>query len=209
MKSVRLKLARGTVDVLILIERLQVTNEYGTEKTSSLGRRVLEELYKASRAPARLYEFIRRGDHVSALPICEPKRPVTPKPAKKGSPGIGFEDAILELMGTGDEPEEGILGPLLCLARAGIKTFNSCQGHAGREGHTEPVIWFHGDENEGRRAYKIAQEAGWLVDRVSRVYYSRQGEGVEYWEIVFRRGAGFVSMPDCVRIEDAFARPRT
>jgi hypothetical protein len=40
-----------------------------TTKQTELGQRVLEELYKASQAPARRYEFVRDGHHISARAI--------------------------------------------------------------------------------------------------------------------------------------------
>lgn len=46
-----------------------MSNVTGTDKQTELGRRVLEELYKASQAPARRYEFVRDGHHISARAI--------------------------------------------------------------------------------------------------------------------------------------------
>ena len=43
-------------------------------KTTALGRRALAELYNASQAPARRYEFVRDGDHVTARPIGDSRR---------------------------------------------------------------------------------------------------------------------------------------
>ncbi|MDA8120846.1 MAG: hypothetical protein M0Z85_12605 [Gammaproteobacteria bacterium] len=40
-----------------------------TTKQTELGQRVLEELYKASQAPARRYEFVRDGHRISARAI--------------------------------------------------------------------------------------------------------------------------------------------
>ena len=56
-----------------------MSNTARTVKQTELGRRVLEELYKASQAPARRYEFVRDGHHISARAIGGEVRPRSKK----------------------------------------------------------------------------------------------------------------------------------
>ena len=90
-----------------------------------------------------------------------------------------------------DALDDGIIGVVKVLMAAGVETFNSCQGGGPAFGHAHmmPVVSFKGDEDAGRRAERIATEAGYQVFQLARIEYERQGERHEYWELQFVMGA--------------------
>ena len=53
------------------IEKREAEQGRPSSKTTALGQHVLKELYKASQAPTRRYEFVRDGHHVFARRICQ------------------------------------------------------------------------------------------------------------------------------------------
>lgn len=83
--------------------------------------------------------------------------------------------------------DPGIRRAVLVLRRAGIETFESCQGG---EGHafTVPSIKFHGNAWAGYRAFAIAMENGLPVARLQMVWDEIDGhlQG-PWWEITFSR----------------------
>jgi hypothetical protein len=81
--------------------------------------------------------------------------------------------------------EDGIKKAVYTLERAGVETYESCQGG---EGHAfpEPTVRFHGDQGEGLRALNVALQAGLKVSELRRVWTVIDGEAVEpSWEMTF------------------------
>ncbi len=69
------------------------------------------------------------------------------------------------------------------LFRAGIETFESCQGGNGHA-YPEPTIRFHGDRVEGLHAFTIAMRGGLKVAALRRIYDVLDGELTgPYWEM--------------------------
>lgn len=67
----------------------------------------------------------------------------------------------------------------------GVETFESCEG---TEGHCypEPTIRFHGQPEEGFRAYAAAMERGLPVSALRRVWLVVDGElSGPCWEMTF------------------------
>jgi hypothetical protein len=79
----------------------------------------------------------------------------------------------------------GIREAVLVLRRAGVETFESCEGGKGHA-FEAPTIKFHGDAWAGYKAFAVAMENGLAVRRVQRAYgvVNGQLEG-PWWEIVF------------------------
>ena len=95
-----------------------------------------------------------------------------------------------------DEIDEGILGVVKVLHAAGVETFSSCQGGGPAFAHAYiwPTVSFYGDDAEGERAEKIATGAGFLVRRVNRVWFTRDGERFgPTWEMQFVSGAAWIA----------------
>ena len=114
-----------------------------------------------------------------------------------------MQDKLIEA-----EIDDGILGVVLVLNDAGVKTFSSCQGGGYECGHgyLRPIVCFDGDDSEGERAEKIATDAGYQVFQVQRVWYTRDGERVgPFWEMEFVAGAACRAPKDraAVRAHDA------
>ena len=86
--------------------------------------------------------------------------------------------------------DQGIREAVLILRRAGIETFESCQGGKGHA-FDEPTIKFNGDSWAGYRAFAVAMENGLKVRRIQRAYGVVDGqlEG-PWWEIVFYTTTG-------------------
>lgn len=87
-----------------------------------------------------------------------------------------------------DEIDFGIRGPLRVLNDAGFETFSSCEGGGYWRGHgyLRPIICFNGDDNEGPKALKVIEDAGYIVFQLNRVYFK---EGPSYWQLEFVGGA--------------------
>ena len=114
-----------------------------------------------------------------------------------------MQDKLIEA-----EIDDGILGVVLVLNDAGVKTFSSCQGggYGWGHGYLRPIVCFDGDDSEGERAEKIATDAGYQVFPVQRVWYTRDGERVgPFWEMEFVAGAACRAPKDraTVRAHDA------
>ena len=114
-----------------------------------------------------------------------------------------MQDKLIEA-----EIDDGILGVVLVLNDAGVKTFSSCQGggYGWGHGYLRPIVCFDGDDSEGERAEKIATDAGYQVFQVQRVWYTRDGERVgPFWEMEFVAGAACRAPKDraAVRAHDA------
>jgi hypothetical protein len=81
--------------------------------------------------------------------------------------------------------DPGIREAVLILRRAGIETFESCEGGAGHA-FDVPTIRFNGDAWAGYKAFGVAMENGLPVECIQRVHSVVNGqlEG-PWWEIVF------------------------
>ncbi len=86
--------------------------------------------------------------------------------------------------------DAGIRHAVLVLRRAGIETFESCEGGDGHA-FPEPTIKFSGSAWEGYRAFTVAMENGLPVARVQMVWHEvdKQLHG-PWWEMVFSRTMG-------------------
>jgi hypothetical protein len=91
-----------------------------------------------------------------------------------------------------DMVDDGIIGVVRLLRDAGVHTYSSCQGGGYLLGHGYllPTVCFEGDDEEGERAEKIADGAGYQVRQISRTWYTRDGERMgPFWELQFVMGA--------------------
>src|SRR5947209_3277245 len=87
--------------------------------------------------------------------------------------------------------DAGIRPYVEILDRAGVETFESCQGGRPEHCYPEPAIRFHGDRTEGFRALAVAVQHGLPVRAVRRFWQvDRQGEPHgPYWELAFWEAA--------------------
>ena len=103
------------------------------------------------------------------------------RPPPSGSAGAALE-AKMEFDSTLDP---GIKKAVEILVKAGIETFESCQGGQGHA-YPEPTVRFHGDRSEGFRALAAALAAGLPVSDLRRVWPVVDGEPTgPWWEITF------------------------
>ena len=81
--------------------------------------------------------------------------------------------------------DSGIREKVGILVRAGVETFESCQGGVGHC-FTEPTIRFHGGSAEGFRALAVAMDNGLKVISLRR-YWSINGNEPTgtHWEMTF------------------------
>jgi hypothetical protein len=83
--------------------------------------------------------------------------------------------------------DTGIRRAVLILRRAGVETFESCDGGDGHA-FPEPTIKFHGNAWAGFKAFAIAMENGLPAARVQYVWHEVDGHlHGPWWEIVFSR----------------------
>jgi hypothetical protein len=81
--------------------------------------------------------------------------------------------------------DPGIANAVLVLNKAGIETYESCEGGSGHA-YPEPTIRFHGDHSEGFRALAVALQNGLSVSELRRVWSIISGEPVgPTWELTF------------------------
>lgn len=86
--------------------------------------------------------------------------------------------------------DPGIRRAVLILRRAGVETFESCDGGEGHAFKT-PTIKFYGNAWAGYKAFAVAMENGLPAARIQHVWHEVDGqlEG-PWWEIVFSRVPG-------------------
>lgn len=83
--------------------------------------------------------------------------------------------------------DPGIRVAVEVLHRAGISTYESCQGGSGHA-YPEPAVRFHGDQSEGFRALDVAMKAKLPVAELRRVWPLLDGEPTgPWWEMTFSR----------------------
>jgi translation elongation factor EF-G len=81
--------------------------------------------------------------------------------------------------------DEGIKVYVETLRAGGIETYESCQGGEGHS-YLRPAVRFHGGKGEGFRALAIAQQHGFRVRRLNRMWSIEDDEPTgPYWEMVF------------------------
>lgn len=83
--------------------------------------------------------------------------------------------------------DSGIRRAVLVLRRAGVETFESCDGSHGHA-FTVPTVKFHGNAWAGYKAFAVAMENGLPAARIQMVWdeVDRQLQG-PWWEITFSR----------------------
>lgn len=88
---------------------------------------------------------------------------------------------------TYDPPlDAGIRTMVEALSKAGVETFESCEGGEGHA-YPEPTIRFHGDQAEGFRALAAAQREGLPVASLRRAWPILEGEPTgPWWELTFK-----------------------
>lgn len=83
--------------------------------------------------------------------------------------------------------DPGIVREMEVLTKAGIETFESCEGGPGHAYH-EPTIRFHGDRGEGFKALAAALQAHLKVAALRRVWPVLDGDPTgPWWELTFYR----------------------
>ena len=89
-----------------------------------------------------------------------------------------------------DSLDAGIRDYVRILRKAGIETYESCEGGEGHA-YPEPTIRFHGERGEGFRAISVAFDYALPVACLRRVWVVQDGELVgPEWEVVFwKKGA--------------------
>lgn len=81
--------------------------------------------------------------------------------------------------------DPGIARYVETLREGGIETYESCQGGEGHS-YPEPAVRFHGGKGEGFRAIAIAQQHGFPVKSLNRVWSIIDDEPTgPYWEMIF------------------------
>lgn len=90
-----------------------------------------------------------------------------------------------------DSPLDPGIAPFVhVLLRAGVHTFESCQGGEGHA-YAEPTIRFHGNHAEGFRALSVAQRAGLPVAALRHAWPIIDDEPTgPWWEMTFWRLSG-------------------
>ena len=81
--------------------------------------------------------------------------------------------------------DEGIERPVQVLIKAGIETFESCEGGDGHA-FLEPTVRFRGDRAEGFKALAAALQHGLKVKCLRRIWPINEGEPTgPWWEMTF------------------------
>lgn len=81
--------------------------------------------------------------------------------------------------------DEGISQAVKVLMRAGIETYESCEGGEGHS-YYEPTVRFHGNQGAAGEALTVAMNHGLPVSNIKRVWTIQDGESVgPTWEMVF------------------------
>jgi len=84
--------------------------------------------------------------------------------------------------------DHGIYNAVETLRRAGIETFESCEGGPDHA-YPEPTVRFYGDQAEGFNALAAAMRGGLPVAELRRVWPLLDGEPTgPWWELTFAKG---------------------
>jgi len=85
--------------------------------------------------------------------------------------------------------DAGIAHVVLVLRRAGVETYESCEGGPGHA-YPEPAVRFHGGHGEGYRALAAALDAELPVLELRRVWQVQDREAAgPWWELTFHSHA--------------------
>ena len=91
--------------------------------------------------------------------------------------------------------DPGIAHVVQALRKAGVETFESCEGGPGHA-YPEPTVRFHGEQPEGYRAVAVALYAGLQVSELRRVWPVNRGELTgPWWELTFAPSPRATSLP--------------
>ena len=83
--------------------------------------------------------------------------------------------------------DSGIHEAVEVLRRAGVETFESCEGGSGHA-YPEPTVRFHGDQAEGFKALAAAMHGNLCVVELRRVWPLLDGEPTgPWWELTFTK----------------------
>lgn len=90
-----------------------------------------------------------------------------------------------------DHPlDPGIAKAVEVLRKAGVETFESCDGGEGHA-YPEPTVRFHGNRAEGMYALAAVLNAGLRVYNLRRIWRIEDGEPTgPWWEMTFLLEAG-------------------
>ena len=81
--------------------------------------------------------------------------------------------------------DPGIDRAVRVLREAGVETFESCEGGPGHA-YPEPTVRFHGERDEGFRAYSVALRGELAVRSLRRLWRVIDGELTgPVWEMTF------------------------
>lgn len=81
--------------------------------------------------------------------------------------------------------DAGIADAVIALCRAGVETFESCEGGIGHA-YAEPTVRFYGDRAEGLRALSIALQNRLPVTALRRAWPVVDSEPTgPWWELTF------------------------
>lgn len=81
--------------------------------------------------------------------------------------------------------DPGIEHEVTILRQGGVETYESCQGGDGHS-YAEPTIRFHGQVDEGFRAYAWAKQHALKVKDLRRAWVEIDGELTgPHWEMTF------------------------
>jgi len=108
---------------------------------------------------------------------CPGKTPFSPDPETvQGARQCHFEPPL----------DDGIRDIVLALVKAGVETFESCEGGCGHS-FPEPTVRFDGAASEGMRAVSVALEGGLPIKRL-RLTWGFENNMIHgpWWEMTFR-----------------------
>lgn len=81
--------------------------------------------------------------------------------------------------------DTGIRYAVELLNKAGIETYESCEGGKGHS-YPQPAVRFHGDKSEGFRALAVVLQHNLPVEALRRIWIVNDNEPTgPQWEIVF------------------------
>ena len=97
--------------------------------------------------------------------------------------------------------DAGIADTVGVLRKAGVETYESCEGGEGHA-YPTPTVRFHGESVEGLRALAVALQEELPVAELRRVWVMQDGEpNGPWWELTFvptkKAPRGLATDPSC------------